>query len=237
MPNYATIELQLTETLHLRRRPVAVSFLDQEPAAPAKFAGSMPSGCSFWRLAAAGQSFYTVPSDHLNCPIGSYTHSISLPEARRAELTATLTLMTEIGYISMDEVPGIPRLDQTPAAIAYAPLGDATISPDVVLVAGRPGSLMLLQEAAQRAGITSALPLMMRPTCMALPAALKSGLIVSAGCIGNRVYTDIGEEELYAAIPGKDLESLAEALQTVAQANATLRQYHEDRRRQMATAS
>ena len=236
MPNYPAIEQQLTETLHLRRRPVAVSFLNQEPEAPAKFEGSMPSGCSFWRLAAAGRSFYTVPSDHFNCPVGSYTHNLALPEARTAELTGTLTLMTEIGYISMDEVPGIPRLAQAPAAIVYAPLGDAAIGPDVVLVAGRPGSVMLLQEAAQRAGITSALPLLTRPTCMALPAALKSGVIVSAGCIGNRVYTDIGDEELYAAIPGKDLERLAEALQTIAQANATLKQFHEGRRQQIATS-
>ncbi len=236
MPNYAALEQQLTKLLRLSRRPVAVSFLDSEPEGPAKFDGSMPSGCSFWRLAAEGRSFYTVPSDHYNCPIGSYTHSISLPEARGGELTGVLKVMTEIGYLSMEEVPGIPRLPQTPAAVAYAPLGDAVIAPDVVLVAGRPGSLMLLQEAAQRAGISGSLPVLTRPTCMALPAALASGVVLSAGCIGNRVYTEVGDESLYAAIPGLDLERVVAALEKIAQANATLKEYHEARRREIASA-
>lgn len=48
-----------------------------------------------------------------------------------------------------------------------------------------------------------------RPTCMALPAALAHGVVTSTGCIGNRVYTDMGEDELYVAVPGKDLARVA----------------------------
>ena len=59
--------------------------------------------------------------------------------------------------VRMDEVPGIPRLPATPAAVVYAPLGEASEEPDVVLVAGRPGRLMLLHEAATRAGVTARL--------------------------------------------------------------------------------
>jgi hypothetical protein len=33
---------------------------------------------------------------------------------------------------------------------------------------------------------------------MALPATLQHGAIASFGCIGNRVYTGLGEDELYA---------------------------------------
>ncbi len=236
MADYRSLETQLTTTLGLQRRPVAVSFLDHAPESVEKFEGVEPSGCSFWRLAAAGRSFYTVPSDHYNCPIGSYTHNIALPDARATELEGTLKLMTDIGYLRMEEVPGIPRLAATPAAIVYAPLGDSTVSPDVVLVAGRAAALMLLQEAAQRAGASAALPLLARPTCMAIPAAMSTGVVTSTGCIGNRVYTNIGDDELYAAIPGKDLERVCQELTTIAQANATLKQYHEDRRAQLATA-
>jgi Uncharacterised ArCR, COG2043 len=92
-----------------------------------------------------------VPSDHYNCPIGSYTHSIPLPQARVQELDQTLSLMAGIGYVRMEEVPGIPRLPQTPGVIIYAPLADTPVDPDVVLFAGRPGRMMLLQEAAVRA--------------------------------------------------------------------------------------
>ena len=198
-----------------------------------KFQGFEPSGCSFWRLSAAGRSFYTVPSDHYNCPIGSFTHHIDLPDSRAAELPQLLQLMTQIGYVRMEEVPGIPRLAETPAAIAYTPLGDASDTPDVVLVVVRAGALMLLQEAAQRSGITASLPLLTRPTCMAIPAAMANGVVSSTGCIGNRVYTEIGDDEMYAAIPGRNLDTLAEALQTIVEANAALKQYHEARRAQL----
>ena len=115
-----------------------------------KFSGTQPSGCSFWKLAAEGRTFYTVPSDHYNCPIGAYTHNIPLPADRAQELDKTLGLMASIGYVRMEEVPGIPRVPKTPGAIVYAPLGDTPIDPDVVLFSGTPGRLMLLQEAAIR---------------------------------------------------------------------------------------
>lgn len=235
MTDYRSIEKQLTEALGLRRRPVAVRFHEEEPDALQKFIGIEPSGCSFWRLAAAGRSFYTTPGDHYNCPVRSYTHNIALPEARAGELPAVLNIMTEIGYLKMEEVPGIPRLDKTPGAISYVPLGEAASEPDVVLVSGRPAALMLLQEAAQRAGVAAGFPLLARPTCMAIPAAMKSGVVTSTGCIGNRVYTEIGDDELYAAIPGKDLERLAAELKTIGEANATLRGYHEGRKATLRT--
>src|SRR5204862_502510 len=73
-------------------------------------------------VAAQGRSFYTVPGDHLYCPIGSYTHAIDLPPERAGELEQTLALMTSVGYVRMEEVPAIPRLPRTPAFTYYAPL-------------------------------------------------------------------------------------------------------------------
>ncbi len=66
----------LMSALHLERPPVAIAFRDEAPAGVEKLAGAQPSSCSFWRLAADGRTFYTVPDDHHNCPIGSYTHNI-----------------------------------------------------------------------------------------------------------------------------------------------------------------
>lgn len=235
MTNYRIIEQRLSEVLDLERRPVAVAFRETAPAGITKFTGMEPSGCSFWRIAADGRTFYTVPGDHYNCPIGSYTHNIPLPEDRAPELEQTLSFMTGAGYLKMEEVPGIPRLSRPPGVVVYAPLGNTPVDPDVVLFRGRPGRLMLLQEAAVRAGVASQVPLFGRPTCMALPAALASGVIASTGCIGNRVYTDAGEDELYIAVPGKNLPRIAEEIETIAAANAQLAEYHRGRRQALAT--
>jgi uncharacterized protein (DUF169 family) len=235
MIDYRTIERQLTEFLGLRRRPVAVAFRPAPPAGLPKFNGTEPSGCSFWRLAATERAFYTVPADHHNCPIGSYTHNIPLPPDRVAELPQTLALMTELGYLKMDEVPGIPRLAQTPGVVIYAPLAESPVDPDVVLVAGRPCRVMLLQEAALRAGIAAPAPLLGRPTCMALPASIAHGVIASAGCVGNRVYTGLGDDELYVMVPGKDVARVAAEAETIASANLKLSDYHRERRRALAT--
>jgi uncharacterized protein (DUF169 family) len=236
MIDYRSIERHLAEALGLAGRPVAVTFLRAPPPGVEKFEGVMPSGCSFWRLAAAGRTFYTVAADHYNCPIGSYTHSIALPADRAPELEQTLSLMSTLGYVKMEEVPGIPRLPEPPGAVVYAPLGQTPMDPDVVIFAGRPARLMLLSEAALRAGVPASAPLLPRPTCMALPAALEQGMVTSSGCVGNRVYTDLGEDELYAIIPGRDLARVVDELQMIARANAQLAVYHRGKRAALATA-
>ena len=234
MTDYSSIEQRVTQALGLTRRPVAVSFRDSAPAGVARFSGSEPSGCSFWRLARDGRTFFTVPSDHYNCAIGSHTHNIPLPPDRSKELDQTLSLMTGIGYIRMEEVAGIPRLAKTPGVVIYAPLGETPVDPDVVLFAGKPGRVMLLEEAALRGGVGSSLPSLGRPTCMALPAALAHGAVTSTGCVGNRVYTGLGEDELYVAMPGHALARIADEAVTIASANARLADYHQGRRKELS---
>lgn len=233
--DYRDLEARLGAALTLTRRPLAIAFRDAAPPGVARFEGRVPSGCSFWRLAAAGRVFYTVPPDHYHCAVGSHTHAIPLPAERAAELDQTLTFMVGLGYLRMEDVPGIPRLARTPGAVVYAPLGDTPVDPDVVLVAGPPARVMLLQEAATRAGVGVTAPLFGRPTCAALPAALSGGVVASTGCVGNRVYTDLGDDELYVAVPGRDLPRVAGSLDVIVTANTTLRDYHRDRRRTLAT--
>ncbi|HEY5616946.1 MAG TPA: DUF169 domain-containing protein [Vicinamibacterales bacterium] len=235
MTDYERIEKLFMNNLDLRHRPVAVSFLESPPPAIEKFEGVQPSGCSFWKLASEGRVFYTVGADHFNCPIGSYTHNISLPESRARELPDTLEFMTNIGYLRMEEVPAILRLPETPEVVLYAPLADTPEEPDVVLFWGPPGKVMVLQEAAIRAGAATQLNTLGRPTCMVLPAALKHGTVASSGCIGNRVYTGLDEAELYVAIPGSDIGRVAEQTAVIRAANATLRQYHEGRKRELTS--
>jgi uncharacterized protein (DUF169 family) len=144
-------------------------------------------------------------------------------------------MMFDLGYVKPEEVPQIPRLPKAPAAIVYAPLGESPVTPDVVLFACKPAQAMLLNEAANRAGVASGAPALGRPTCMALPASMQHGSILSLGCIGNRVYTGLGEDEMYIVLRAKDLAAVADALGVITSANAALHDYAKDRREQLAT--
>jgi uncharacterized protein (DUF169 family) len=220
MTNFRELEAVFS-SIGIKRRPVAVTYCDAEPADVKKFAGTVPSGCTFWKLAADGATFYTVPGDHFNCAVGSHTHNIALPPDREAELSGTLQLMTGIGYLKMEEVPSIARLDRPPVAVIYAPLSDTPRDPDVVVLTGSNAQLMLLEEAAGRAGCGVQMSLG-RPTCMALPAAMKTGVVASSGCIGNRVYTDLGEADAYIVLTARTLSEIAAEIPTILSANAQL---------------
>jgi uncharacterized protein (DUF169 family) len=233
--NWSGLEKRLAAAVKLTKRPVAVTFLDSAPANVARFAGTEPSGCSFWRLAADGRVFYTVPENHFNCAVGAYTHNIALSPERERETEQTLKMMFDLGYVKPEEIPQIPRLTKAPAAIVYAPLGESPVAPDVVLFACKPAAAMLLNEAAGRAGVGSGIPALGRPTCMALPAALQHGSILSLGCMGNRVYTGLGEDEMYLVLRGKDLAVVADALGVIHTANAALNDYAKGRRAELAT--
>ena len=235
MTDYRQLEERFASDLGLRRRPVAVASRDAVPPGVPRFTGVVPSGCSFWRLASAGRAFYTVPGDHYNCPIGAYTHNIPLPPDRENELGDTLGLMSQIGYIRMEEVPTIPRLPRTPAVVVYAPLGETPVEPDVVLFSGPAGRIMLLQEASMRAGVAAQLNMLGRPTCMAIPAAMSRGMVTSTGCVGNRVYTGVDDGDLYAVIPFSGLTRVAQETGTIKDANAALRDYHTERRNRLTS--
>jgi uncharacterized protein (DUF169 family) len=233
--NWRELEHQITKVVRGSVRPIGVAFLDSEPAGVKRYEGTQPSGCSFWRLAGEGRTFYTVPDNHFNCAVGAYTHNISLSPERAEETETTLKMMFDLGYVKPEEVPQIPRLEKAPKAVVYSPLGEMPVDPDVVLFALKPSAAMLLQEAASRAGVGTGAPALGRPTCMALPASLQHGTIASLGCMGNRIYTGLGEDELYVVLRGKDLPAVAEALQVIGGANAALRDYARRRRDQLST--
>jgi len=235
MPDWKKLEELFATRLTLDRRPVAVTFLDAEPAGVPKFSGTEPAGCSFWRLAAAGKTFYTVPADHFNCAVGAYTHNIQLPPDRVQETETMLGMMFNLGYVRPEEVPGIPRLPSEPKAVVFAPLADTPMPPSVVLFACKAPAAMLLNEASIRAGASSPLPLLGRPSCMALPAALAHGTVSTLGCIGNRVYTNLGADEMYIVVPGAKVDAVSDALGIVATANATLEEFARGRQAALST--
>ena len=131
----------------------------------------------------------------------------------------------------MEEVGKSPPSRSSPTS--WPTLRSARLDnpPDVVILVGKPGKIMMLMEAAGKAGVITQFPVLGRPTCMSLPAAMQSGVVGSSGCIGNRVYTEISDDDLYVAIRGTDLEKVVGELQSIINANSDLREYHRTRKK------
>ena len=222
----------LEDLLGLTTPPVAVTFLATPPKNVVRVSAAGPSSCTYWKRAAEGQTFYTEAADQLNCPIGAYTHGVDLPAATQQELQGVVNTMVSLGYLRMEEVPSIPKRDERFGVAVYAPLNaeaEPDVVPDVVLVCGNARQIMLLEEAAQAADVGGA-GLMGRPTCAALPAAMQSQRgVASLGCIGNRVYTDMADDELYYVLPGKRLAAVVQKLAEIVNANCELEKYHRAR--------
>jgi uncharacterized protein (DUF169 family) len=70
-----------------------------------------------------------------------------------------------------------------------------------------------------------------RPTCAAIPEVMRSGrTATNLGCIGNRVYTELPDDELYFAIAGKQVDAVVEKLDKIVAANRELEKFHLARR-------
>ena len=218
---------RLVELLDLERHPVAIAFRDTAPQGVDRIESAALSGCTYWKHAAEGRSFYTEAADHYGCPVGSHTHGIDLPEEIAQELDELVTTMVQLEYLEMTEVPDIPRREETFGLALYAPLADAIFDPDVVLVLGNAKQVMLLAEAAQAADIACDTSMVGRPTCAAIPAVMQSGRsTTNLGCIGNRVYTEIADNELYFIVTGAQLDTVIARLAVIVNANNELAQFH-----------
>jgi uncharacterized protein (DUF169 family) len=228
--DYADLGGKLENLLGVQRHAISISFLDALPPGVNRVKSSGPASCAFWKQASEGEVFYTTAEDHLNCTIGAYTHGAPLPSEKAEELKSTIGEMIGLGYLRSEEVESIPHRTQPLNVAVYAPLAQSPFAPDVVLIRGNAKHLMLLTEAAMAAGIGPQGGIIGRPTCAFIPAAIESGNTVpSLGCIGNRVYTDLRDDELYFAIPGSRVADLTTELEKIVAANSTLQTYHKER--------
>lgn len=230
-----TVARELSTLLGLATPPVAIAFRAARPAGVERVERSAPAGCAYWREAALGRVFYTEAADHYNCPVGSYTHGVDLPPAQAKDLEGVVGTMVDLQYLRMEEVAALPRRAEPFGVAVYAPLADAPVDPDVVLVRGTARQIMLVAEAARAAGVGHDGPVLGRPACSMIPEALAAARgNTSLGCIGNRVYTRLEDGELYFTIPGARIGDLVARLQTIVHANRELQRYHEERHRILA---
>ena len=93
-----TSATQLIELLDLSRQPVAITFSETAPEGVPHVASVAPSGCTYWKHAAEGASFYTEAADHYGCPIGAHTHGVDMPEEQAEQLQGVIGTMVELPF-------------------------------------------------------------------------------------------------------------------------------------------
>lgn len=202
------------EALHALtgHEPVAITLLPERPA-DLPTVPVAEAGCGYWRLAEQGHTFYVAGAGHLGCPVCAYTHGLPLPLSTAQGLARMVAERPMLTYLK-DQMSQAPwrRMDP-PSHVLYAPLRRCPRGPDLVLLRGRPLSLMSLSEAATAAGCGEETSAAGRPVCALLPQVLSTGRVgLSLGCQGARQHAGLLPEEAYLAMPGTALLAITAQL-------------------------
>jgi uncharacterized protein (DUF169 family) len=224
---HVTTAQRLSALLSLRHPPVALAFTSRQPEGIPQATKAVPSACTFWRLAEQG-TFYAAAAQHFNCLVGSMVMGFELPAEVGEQLGGLVQSMCDANYLTMDEAAKIPSVGRQSAGIVYGPLQDFPLDPDVVLFWVNVAQAMLYSEAAGRAAWTSApMEVSGRPGCAAIPLALRDNQPgMSLGCAGMRTFTEIGDDETLAAVPGSALAEFVDALASTVDSNAAMRDFY-----------
>jgi uncharacterized protein (DUF169 family) len=218
------IASQLTHDLDLAGAPIQISYLDHPPAGVAKHPGGSPSVCTFF---AEGRShaFYVDIPGHEACEIGAFVLGIAPEGELGTRLMSTVGMMEKEGYLAAGEAMKIPRNSTPPKFVAYGPLGSLPMAPTNVLMFAKPRSAMLAMEAS-----TTAIPVNGRPMCAVVPTLNQgANVAVSVGCVGSRIYTQMGDDAMVVGVRGDYLDEFSRRLKTITHANSVVAD--EDRRR------
>ena len=220
--------------LGLKTVPITVTFHDAPPEDISRVEKVEASGCTYWLRASEEKTFYTEAADHYNCPVGCFINNIELSDAQIEESREVFTYMYQLGYLTLDDVEGTPRREEPFRCAVYAPLSYTMDTPDVVIISGTPKQMMLLAEAATAAEVEIAYGAMGRPTCAIVPAVIQSGKGASSlGCVGNRLYTELPDDNFYFAFPGKHIYSITDKLWMIVNANDNLAVHYKQRKREI----
>jgi len=232
----ATMAGELQDLLALSVPPIALSFAETEPEAVAPFGATYPpatadgrtgavaASCVFW-MHATERAFTTVAADHGNCSVGSYTHGFRpLSEIVGNE---DVQALLSAAWVTPEAAGAIPGLPTKPAAIVYAPLAEAPLAPDLVMLRINAKQAMLLSDAWPELRFEG------KPQCHIIPLAMTKGdIAVSTGCMLSRVRTGMSNNELTCVIPAAKVPALLERLRAARQADLAVAAYAaEDGRR------
>ena len=229
--DYGALAAELEALLGLAVSPVAITFTHgtEPPPGVPRHAGVMPpeaadgrrgrvaASCVFW-FEAAVRSFTTVPDDHGNCSVGSLTHGLKTMDELGGK--ADVAALLESGWVSVDDIAGLPAVSGRPKFVTYGPLGDARSEPDVVFLRLDAKQVMMLHEAEPGLHFEG------KPQCHIIPMARESETIaVSVGCTLSRLRTGMADHELTCALPATRLPELVAALRRLREANTAAAEF------------
>src|SRR4051812_41730203 len=120
---YQSQAQQLTDLLGLATPPVALAFVESQPASVDRTSRHVPSACTFWRQAEQGV-FYAEAPEHAECPVGVLTMGFELTKEQEPGAMQLIQTMCDLSYLSMDEVAALPKVSKPHTGIVYGPLAD-----------------------------------------------------------------------------------------------------------------
>jgi uncharacterized protein (DUF169 family) len=234
--SYQEIAQEISSRLQLDSPPIALAFVEGQPAGVRLFDAEVPSACTLWRRAET-EVFYADAGKHMNCLVGAFVMGFELAEGQQQELMGLIQTMCGCNYLSPDEPSKIPTVKRSKTGIVYGPLQSFPLEPDLILMWLTPQQAMLFSEATGTSSWTDASPMsaLGRPACSVLPTSLQQErATLSLGCMGMRTFTEIGQDRILAVLPGKQATEFSERLATTAVANNAMRDFYLGHKAQFA---
>lgn len=217
--NYQEISNIIKESLNLKTSPVSVKLFEKEKDAEEIFEKTNKTiHCQAIITASKGKSFYGTIAE-IGCPIGAGILGLKkLPEKilNGSQFDKmNVTSSQESGKALIDSVAKNNRIE----AIAYMPLEDSKIEPDVVVVIAKPRQIFDLirantyQEGKRMdnsVGGTQSL-------CgdIVVNSIQTNDPHISFGCIGSHMATELSEDQVIIGIPIFKLEEIANSLNII----------------------
>ena len=220
----------LEENIPLDKPAIGLAFVEDAPEDVPSAPNAVPSSCAFWHNAES-KVFYASAEDHYNCPLGAMVMGFPLHEAQMDRLMQEVGMMCETSYVREEEVPNVPKVEQSAGGIVYGPLARLPVQPDVALLWVTPRQAMVVGESAGLMDWADGHAATFgRPGCAAIPVALSAGRpSQSFGCVGMRINSGISDQFMLMAVPGDQLESLADSLNGINSTHALLKTHYEER--------
>ena len=217
--NYQEISNTIKESLNLKTSPVSVKLFEKEKDAEEIFEKTNKTiHCQAIITASKGKSFYGTIAE-IGCPIGAGILGLKkLPEKilNGSQFNKmNVTSSQESGKALIDSV----AKNNTIEAIAYMPLEDSKIEPDVVVIIAKPRQIFDLirantyQEGKRMdnsVGGTQSL-------CgdIVVNSIQTNEPHISFGCIGSHMATELSEDQVIIGIPISKLEEIANSLNII----------------------
>ena len=214
--NYQEISNIIKKSLNLKTSPVSVKLFEKEKDAEEIFEKTNKTiHCQAIITASKGKSFYGN-IDEIGCPIGAGI--LGLKELPEKILNGSqfnkmnVTSSQESGKALIDSV----AKNNTIEAIAYMPLEDSKIEPDVVVIIAKPRQIFDLiranayQEGKRMdnsVGGTQSL-------CgdIVINSIQTNEPHISFGCMGSHMATELSQDQAIIGIPISKIEEITNSL-------------------------